>query len=248
MAIGSCCNLNNSISSQSQRLDLDSMVSSGLFEECVLAVVHFAAGGVEGMHDTSPSTLYNALKVILACRHHSGCEARIRSIAAALAFCLENDMDYMPDLGLSSGACAAALCCSVFGRDENSSEFTLTSQHVDLLLTLWSHIVRGEGLRAAEKPSPDKIKIVDLCVSDKNKPLLLENVALIPYLVDALLLDPEHPRAGMKSELKAWCQQYHAEALAQLAMHPEGDFIGACISVSPQKMDWVNGQAHGLII
>ena len=34
-----------------------------------------------------------------------------------------------------------------------------------------------------------------------------------------LLLDLDHPRAGMKAELKAWCQQHHVEALAQLAVH-----------------------------
>ena len=56
-------------------------------------------------------------------------------------------------------------------------------------------------------------------VSDKNKPLLLQNSACIPYLVDALLLDSDHPRAGMKEELKAWCQQHHVEALAHLAVH-----------------------------
>jgi hypothetical protein len=56
-------------------------------------------------------------------------------------------------------------------------------------------------------------------VSDANKPLLIANEMFVPYLVDALLLDPEHPRAGMKEELKAWCQQHHCEALAQLAVH-----------------------------
>ena len=30
--------------------------------------------------------------------------------------------------------------------------------------------------------------------------------------------DPDHPRAGMKEELKAWCQRHHCEALAQLAV------------------------------
>ena len=32
-------------------------------------------------------------------------------------------------------------------------------------------------------------------------------------------MDPQHPRADMKAELKAWCQQHHVEALAQLAVH-----------------------------
>ena len=37
--------------------------------------------------------------------------------------------------------------------------------------------------------------------------------------MDALLLDPEHPRADMRAELKVWCQTHHAEALTQLALH-----------------------------
>ena len=56
----------------------------------------------------------------------------------------------------------------------------------------------------------------------KNKPLLIDNPRFIPYLVDALLLDPEHPRADLKAEPKAWCQQHHAEVLAQLAVTSEG--------------------------
>ena len=59
---------------------------------------------------------------------------------------------------------------------------------------------------------------LELTISDENKPLLLANKSFIPYLVDALLIDPGHPRAGMKEELKVWCQQHHAECLAQLAV------------------------------
>ncbi len=39
------------------------------------------------------------------------------------------------------------------------------------------------------------------------------------YYYCLLEQDPEHPRAGMKDDLKAWCQQHHCEALAQLAVH-----------------------------
>jgi hypothetical protein len=61
--------------------------------------------------------------------------------------------------------------------------------------------------------------VFDADCKTKNKPLLIANELFIPYLVDALLLDPQHPRAGMKEELKVWCQQHHCEALAQLAVH-----------------------------
>jgi hypothetical protein len=68
------------------------------------------------------------------------------------------------------------------------------------------------------KPTADTIMALELCISDTHKPLLLANPDFIPYLVDALLLDPDHPRAGMKHELKSWCQEHHAECLAQLAV------------------------------
>ena len=78
--------------------------------------------------------------------------------------------------------------------------------------------MRAVGYGAATKPTADTIMALELCISDENKPLLLTSPDLIPYLVDALLLDPDHPRAGMKHELKAWCQEHHAECLAQLAV------------------------------
>jgi hypothetical protein len=125
----------------------------------------------------------------------------------------------MEELGMTTGAMAARVCCSVFGRDEGGSTFTFTPLHIKTLTDQWSQVVRAVGYRANQKPSGDNIYAAQLCVSDANKPLLIANEMFVPYLVDALLLDPEHPRAGMKEELKAWCQQHHCEALAQLAVH-----------------------------
>eukprot|EP01043_Picozoa_sp_COSAG02_P000789 COSAG02_NODE_16_length_56207_cov_9.816122_6_plen_190_part_00 len=82
----------------------------------------------------------------------------------------------------------------------------------------WSKIVRADGHFANTKPTADSIMALELCISDMNKPLLLARPDFIPYLVDGLLLDPEHPRADMKAELTSWCQQHHAECLAQLAV------------------------------
>ena len=78
--------------------------------------------------------------------------------------------------------------CGVFGRDEGGSEFSFTQQHVDMLLGRWSQIVRAVGWNATSKPTADTLMVVELCISDRNKPLLLANQSFIPYLVDALLL------------------------------------------------------------
>ena len=94
----------------------------------------------------------------------------------------------MEELGWTTGAMAARVCCSVFGRDEGGSEFTFTAQHISLMTENWSQSVRAVGFHANSKPTADNIFAAELCVSDANKPLLLDNKDFIPYLVDALLL------------------------------------------------------------
>jgi hypothetical protein len=101
---------------QPHRPDLEATVASGLFEECVSAVVAFAAAGAEGLHDTNHSILSQAFNVLRYCHQQPGCEARIRSLAPALGFCLENDLDYMEQLGSTTASYAAQICESPRSR------------------------------------------------------------------------------------------------------------------------------------
>ena len=101
---------------QPQRPNLEALVASGLFEECASAVVAFAAAGAEGLHDTSHTSLGMTLNVLRNCHQQPGCEARIRSLAPALGFCLENDLDYMEQLGITTASYAAQICESLRNR------------------------------------------------------------------------------------------------------------------------------------
>jgi hypothetical protein len=105
-------------------------------------------------------------------------------------FSLAHDLDQIQEIGSTTGAFAARVCCSVFGRDEGGSEFTFTTQQIALLTESWSQSVRAVGFHATSKPTADSIFAAELCVSDANKPLLTDDKHLdfIPYLVDALLL------------------------------------------------------------
>ena len=76
----------------------------------------------------------------------------------------------------------------MFGRDETDSEFAFTQQQVDVLVVQWSQNVRAVAWGKNSKPTSSSIMAAELCISDKNKPLLLANSAFIPYVVDALLL------------------------------------------------------------
>ena len=57
-----------------------------------------------------------------------------------------------------------------------------------MLVEKWSRTVRAVGFGKLSKPTSSTIMAVELCISDKHKPLLLANSAFIPYVVDALLL------------------------------------------------------------
>jgi hypothetical protein len=72
------------------------------------------------------------------------------------------------------------------------------------------------------KPTSSSILVLELVISDANKALLLANTIFIPYLISGLFLDPDHPRADLKDEIKLWNQQTHVECFAQLALLPAG--------------------------
>ena len=89
---------------------MEAIVASGLFDECVSAVAAVAAAGVEGLHDTNRVALLGSLCVLRNCRSQPGCEAKIRQLAPALAFCLEHDLDSLEQLGMTTASYAAQLC------------------------------------------------------------------------------------------------------------------------------------------
>ena len=95
---------------QPQRPDLEAIVASGLFDECASAVAAVAAAGVEGLHDTDHQALGMSLTLLRYCRSQPGCEAKLRQLAPALAFCLEHDLDCMEQLGSTTARFAAQIC------------------------------------------------------------------------------------------------------------------------------------------
>ena len=118
---------------QTERPDLAACVGSSLFDLCVEVVVAFAAAGLEGLRDTNHSMLCVALSLLARFGTQPGCESKIRSAATAIAFCLENSLDFMEKLSVTTGSMAAKVCCSVFGRDEGGSEFAFTRHHIDII-------------------------------------------------------------------------------------------------------------------
>ena len=107
------------------------------------------------------------------------CKQKTRQHVSALAWCLVPHNDFGDaDLGHSTGAAAAQLAATVFGREEENSQFKFCQAHIDAMVMRWSEII--QGLRRIAKPSQDNILVKELVISDVNKELLLENPAFIP--------------------------------------------------------------------
>ena len=62
------------------------------------------------MHDTDHQALCQALAQLRTCRSQPGCEAKIRQLAPALAFCLEHDRDFIEQIGQTTGSTATQIC------------------------------------------------------------------------------------------------------------------------------------------
>ena len=96
------------------RRSLDAIVASGLFEECLSGVASLADAGVDQLGDVDHGSLLKALSILNLCLRQPGAEARIRSLAPALEWCLAHDLDCLEQLGMTTGSYAAQICESLW--------------------------------------------------------------------------------------------------------------------------------------
>ena len=83
-----------------------------------------------------------------------------------------------------------SLAAQVWGRDDDGGGLTFQQVDIDKIVQLAYH----RGVQFFPMQRDHGQPILNLCVSDLNKQLLLNAEGFIPLLVDSLLLDPEHPR------------------------------------------------------
>ena len=94
---------------RAHRPDIEAIVASGLFEECAAGIEAVAASGTKQLHDVAGYPLMHALRLLLNCHSHRKCESRIRSLATALEFCLEHDIEVAQELCWTTASIAASI-------------------------------------------------------------------------------------------------------------------------------------------
>ena len=69
-----------------------------------------------GLRDTNHTVLTLSLTCLSQCASQPECAAKLRGVVSELAYCLDHSLDYIAEIGSTSGAYAAELCAQLFGR------------------------------------------------------------------------------------------------------------------------------------
>ena len=118
---------------QTERPDKEAAVSSGLFDACLAAAQLVEDRGAEGLGDTHYMAVYQIFAKLRDLSDRPECRAKLREIGSTLTFALAHDVCWAEEMGMSSSVVTANLCASVFGRDDDESEFVFTQDHVDAM-------------------------------------------------------------------------------------------------------------------
>jgi hypothetical protein len=218
------------INAAATSLELLSMViESGVAEACVSAIQAFELRGVGQLDDSNTWTLDSAFMLLerlnLAAPEAAPIVTMLQRIPTALTFATENPVAWMAVFGLANQAHCALVSAIVLGSKESGeTEFNFSPEIVGTLLAYLQAGFSG-GIKDFYATQPFFMApLVQLCKSDQNLALLVKNeTGLVSLLVDALLLAPNHCRAGLDESIKSAIQADATDSLMQLdVFEPKG--------------------------
>jgi hypothetical protein len=185
--------------------------------------------------DLSVITVLGGGACLLMSQDCSNPEAQrlVREAASSLRFILELEqpLEMLASLALTTSSLVPCGCAMFFGRDESGGPFTFSQADLDAVLAYATEYLRCESFGALFplNASWSSVPVLNLAISDITKDQLLRNPAWIPHLVDGLLLHDEHPRnqadqltGATPDAVKAEVQRNYAEALSQVAVYAPG--------------------------
>eukprot|EP01043_Picozoa_sp_COSAG02_P062726 COSAG02_NODE_8725_length_2462_cov_1.635633_2_plen_623_part_00 len=154
-------------------------------------------------------------------------EDKLRTIPTALRYVKDSGLSNLVASGSAANVSGTIVAANLFGKDEDNT-FGFSQDDIDGFIAFNVEIVAcavwGGMLSLAANTGRG---ILNLCISDAAKQMLLNNSGFIPHLVDGLLLDAEHarnrdPPVGAPQAIKAVVQRDFAECIQQLSLFPPG--------------------------
>lgn len=165
-------------------------------------------------------------------------ETKLRAIPSALHYIVENSVSHMANFGVSGSTLANILAANLWGRDEEAT-FGFAQKDIDGFMICEIELLRCELWGYTQALGSNHCRgMLNLCISDLAKQMLLSHPGFISHLIDGLLLDPEHPRLRNEASrlasraddltckyfdtVKSAVQRDFAECIMQISLYPPG--------------------------
>ena len=147
-------------------------------------------------------------------------EEKLRAAKPALRFLTDAPITSMTEFGWTSSAFTKLIAANLFGKDEGNA-FNFVQTDVDDIVENETEMLRPTSWGKIWQLSLNQCRgLLNLCISDAAKPLLLNNTAFLPLLILGLMLDGDHPRQDTADEIKTKIQRDYAECIQQLSLFP----------------------------
>jgi hypothetical protein len=119
--------------------------------------------------------------------------SRLRSAGVnAIRFVIDHPLALLGEIGTETSMHATNIAAAVWGGDEDGGGNSFGRRDVDKVIKVADH----RGPVAGMWPFNVRYRwsILNMCISDADKSLLLRCEDFIRVLVDSLFLEPDHPR------------------------------------------------------
>jgi hypothetical protein len=134
-------------------------------------------------------------------------EDKFREERNALRYLIDNNIIFAQSLGLTGSAMASICAANLFGKDEENS-FGITKNEINTFIAFYTELIEptswGEIIDIGHNHGR---ALLQLCISDRNKEMLVECVDFVPHMIAGLLLDPNQKRQSLSQPIKSQVQR-----------------------------------------
>eukprot|EP01050_Picozoa_sp_SAG11_P000974 SAG11_NODE_38_length_21705_cov_24.667453_12_plen_606_part_00 len=206
------------------------LLEKGFIGVCIQALKTFEMQGASRVETTNVLAVEEPLN-LMAMLDLTAPEAEpiVQQLeASTLQFIIQNDISHIKDMGYTTACMCAQVTALSFGKQEGGhGEFRFTQEMIENVLSERLTVFSGGAARFNPVLPPILIRcVVQLCISDANKTLLLQSAEPIKLITEALLLDPQHIRnhgaLDQSEDTKGAIQRDAAECFMQLSLFEPG--------------------------
>jgi hypothetical protein len=205
---------------------IERFIDCGAVEACVAALRAFELRGAGRAGEANVMVVVHALITIqpldLTAPEAAPVVRQLREAPSALRFTMAHPLRHVSALGHDSAPYCGMLCAVVFGKEEGGGFDFARGTIDDILKVMRDQLSGALAPFFAVLPAHWFRPVVHLAISDVNKRTLVKSARLIPLLLEALFLEPEHARKGAADSMKAPIQADAAGCLLQVAVFEAG--------------------------